>query len=135
MASSHQFGGRWTEDKLECIRKYLNAYLTIFNGNVRASTFTTTFVDAFAGTGYRNTPIATKRLNGSLFPEDIVLDDDDAKELRKGSAQIALELTPPFDRYKFVAENPLPLCNRKNVPIYLLCFAAVNPKAASTTRV
>lgn len=31
-----------------------------------------------------------------------------------------------------VADNPLPLCNSKNVPIYLLCFAASNPKGAPT---
>jgi hypothetical protein len=31
-----------------------------------------------------------------------------------------------------VAENPLPLRNSKNVPIFLLCFAASNPKGAST---
>jgi three-Cys-motif partner protein len=105
MASSHQFGGRWTEDKLDRIQKYLKAYITIFNRNVRAATFTTTFVDAFAGTGYRNTPPAAKSLNNSLFPEDFVLDDDDAKELQKGSAQIALELTPSFDRYKFIEKR------------------------------
>lgn len=105
MASSHQFGGMWTEDKLERIRKYLQAYIYIFNRNVRAATFTTTFVDAFAGTGYRNTPPIAKSLNNSLFGEDFIVDDDDAKELRKGSAQIALELAPSFDRYKFIEKR------------------------------
>lgn len=31
-----------------------------------------------------------------------------------------------------VAEPPLTLCNSKNVPIFLLCFAASNPKGAPT---
>lgn len=31
-----------------------------------------------------------------------------------------------------VAENPLPLRNSRNTPIYLLCFAAGNPKGAPT---
>ena len=31
-----------------------------------------------------------------------------------------------------VAENPLPLRNTRNVPLYLLCFAAGNPKGAPT---
>lgn len=31
-----------------------------------------------------------------------------------------------------VANNPLPLRNSRNVPLYLLCFAAGNPRAAST---
>ena len=30
--------------------------------------------------------------------------------------------------FKGVATNPLPLRNSKNVPLYLLCFAAGNPK-------
>jgi three-Cys-motif partner protein len=54
--SSHQFGGRWTEEKLERLRKYLVAYTTIFKANERAKHLRTTFVDAFAGTGtYRAT--------------------------------------------------------------------------------
>ena len=31
-----------------------------------------------------------------------------------------------------VASHPLPLRNSKNVPIFLLCFAAANPKGAPT---
>jgi len=31
-----------------------------------------------------------------------------------------------------VANNPLPLRNSRNIPLYLLCFAAGNPRAAST---
>ena len=31
-----------------------------------------------------------------------------------------------------VANNPLPLRNSRNVPLYLLCFAAGNPRGAST---
>jgi len=31
-----------------------------------------------------------------------------------------------------VANNPLSLRNSRNVPLYLLCFAAGNPRGAST---
>jgi hypothetical protein len=31
-----------------------------------------------------------------------------------------------------VVKKPLPLRNSKNVPIYLLCFAAANPRGAPT---
>lgn len=31
-----------------------------------------------------------------------------------------------------VADNPLPMCNSRNVPLYLLCFASGNPKGAKT---
>jgi three-Cys-motif partner protein len=34
--------------------------------------------------------------------------------------------------FKEVAKNPLRLYNRRNNPLYLLCFAAGNPKGAST---
>ncbi len=34
--------------------------------------------------------------------------------------------------FKGVAKNPRPLKNSRGVPIYLLCFAAANPKGAST---
>ena len=53
MTSQHQFGGSWTEEKLDRIRKYLAAYTTIFTQNSRAATYRTIYVDAFAGTGYR----------------------------------------------------------------------------------
>jgi hypothetical protein len=32
--------------------------------------------------------------------------------------------------YKFNVKNPLPLRNTKNIPIFLLCFAASNPRGA-----
>ena len=51
MTSSHRFGGHWTDEKLERLRKYLAAYIKIFKKNRWASKYKTTFVDAFAGTG------------------------------------------------------------------------------------
>lgn len=100
--SSHQFGGRWTEDKLERLRKYLVAYTTIFKANERAAFFRTTFVDAFAGTG---TYIATKE---SATPTATLLEDiydDEAKSFQKGSAQIAIEVEPSFDQFLFVEKK------------------------------
>ena len=40
----HVFGGDWTSDKLERVRKYLGAYTTIFKKNVRARCFTTIYL-------------------------------------------------------------------------------------------
>src|SRR4029079_15745303 len=51
--AKHVFGGDWTNDKLERVRKYLREYTKIFSRNERASYFTTIYVDAFAGTGER----------------------------------------------------------------------------------
>jgi len=99
MALSHQFGGQWTEEKLNCVRKYLHAYITIFKSNVRASKLRTTYVDAFAGTGYRTSKDNTAEML-CLF------EDKDATSFSKGSAQIALETEPSFDQYIFIERNP-----------------------------
>lgn len=98
MPVSHQFGGEWTEEKLERLGKYLRAYTTIFTSNERAKFFTTTYVDAFAGTGYRT---------ASRTDDDSVgLFDEEAQAFKSGSARIALETDPPFDRYLFIERNP-----------------------------
>src|SRR5689334_8014635 len=85
--SGHAFGGQWTDDKLDCLRKYLVAYRTIFRGNPRAQYFTTWYVDAFAGTG--------ERKHGK----------DEASEYREGSAMIALKLPDPFHQYLFIEKS------------------------------
>jgi len=51
-----EFGGAWTQQKLKCLAKYLGAYARIFHVNPRARHFETTYVDAFAGTGYMKAP-------------------------------------------------------------------------------
>jgi three-Cys-motif partner protein len=104
--SKHVFGGDWTSDKLERVRKYLCAYTTIFKKNVRASYFTTIYVDAFAGTGQR---VESAGRRGKAAA--VVLDeeyDSDAEALQKGSARIALEVDPSFDRYVFIEKRAKP---------------------------
>ena len=59
--SAHEFGGDWTEDKLERVRKYLSAYMLIFERNERARMLFQTYVDAFDGTGYMVTQPHQKR--------------------------------------------------------------------------
>ncbi len=100
----HSFGGPWTEDKLNRIDDYLDAYMTIFSGNPRASKLNTIYLDAFAGTGFRTSPVAEDRAEGSLFED--ALEDPDADSLKKGSAYVALRTKPPFGRYIFVDRNP-----------------------------
>ncbi len=45
--TSHQFGGPWTEEKLEGIRKYLAAYMTIFSKNTQAKYYRTIYSGCF----------------------------------------------------------------------------------------
>jgi len=100
--TKHVFGGDWTDDKLNLLAKYLMAYRTIFSKNPRARYFKTWYVDAFAGTGSRSTPDAALK-PASLFQD--VYDDAETKLYRDGSAQIALRLSSPFDRYFFIEKT------------------------------
>jgi three-Cys-motif partner protein len=47
---NQEFGGDWTQQKLQILDKYLTAYCQIFRQNERAKFFKTIYVDAFAGT-------------------------------------------------------------------------------------
>jgi len=96
MSLHHRFGGTWTEEKLERLKKYLAAYMKIFTQNPRAAWYKTIYVDAFAGTGYRTRP-EIDRSTARLFSRD-----EEAILFQKGSAVIALETEPSFDEYLFV---------------------------------
>lgn len=103
MIPPHRFGGDWPEEKLERIRKYLSAYTTIFTNNPRASFLETYYVDAFAGTGYRDIETEQQETFQSLFTSNTIdVLTDDAESLKKGSAYIALDTEPPFDNYVFM---------------------------------
>lgn len=92
---SHAFGGTWTEIKLEIIRKYLVEYLKV----MKNQSFTTWYVDAFAGTGSRDA------VGADAMPLFANLLDDEPRELLDGSARIALQTEPGFDHYLFIENN------------------------------
>ncbi|MDD3925881.1 MAG: three-Cys-motif partner protein TcmP [bacterium] len=97
----HQFGGDWTEEKLSRVKKYLPAYTTIFKSNEKARHYTTTYVDAFAGTGYVH--LDKKDADETcLIPE---LLEQDTQDFLKGSAAVALETEPAFDRFLFIEKD------------------------------
>ena len=96
MRSRQSFGGSWTEDKLERLRKYLKAYLTIFQRNVSAQFFTTVYVDAFAGTGYIG---RRSSATAQSFPE---LAETETQNFLKGSTRVALDIQPGFDQFLFI---------------------------------
>jgi three-Cys-motif partner protein len=100
--TEHTFGGNWTEVKLGRLAEYLIAYRAIFRKNVRAQYFKTWYVDAFAGTGSRSSPDVPSK-SPDLFHD--VYEDADTKKYRAGSAQIALGLPSPFDRYLFIEKS------------------------------
>ena len=93
----HRFGGNWTEQKLECVGEYLHAYTKIMSNQQ----FHFTYIDAFAGTGYRGSKHdenADQIMLSDLFPEE-------TQFLLDGSARIALQVKPPFKEYVFIEKN------------------------------
>lgn len=82
------FGGQWTQQKLEILQRYLDAYTTA----LKDKRFMLTYVDAFAGAG------AYKAISDEYA---------DYHELHRGSAQIALDIADkPFDRLIFIEKEP-----------------------------
>lgn len=87
----NQFGGSWTEQKIEMVVGYAKAHLTIMNKYPR---FKTLYFDGFAGSG------------------NIYKEEGDEIELIKGTAIRILEINQPksFDVYYFVEKSE----NNKN---------------------
>lgn len=94
----HTFGGGWTAEKLERVRKYLVAYSTIMNQH----RFRYAYIDAFAGTGYR-TRSRGNDPSEPIFPE---LLEAEPQEFLEGSARIALQIEPRFHKYIFIEQDP-----------------------------
>lgn len=93
----HTFGGSWTQEKLDKVGEYLEQYTKA----LKNQPFDLVYIDAFAGTGYR-TSQEDQSDTGNLFS---LSEMSDMVELMKGSARIALEIEPPFDRYIFIEKN------------------------------
>lgn len=93
------FGGNWTEEKLERVRKYLTAYATIMS----KQKFRYAYVDAFAGTGYRESKGQEEDNNDSFLVSG--LEADEPQSFLDGSASIALQVDPKFNRYIFIEKH------------------------------
>jgi three-Cys-motif partner protein len=77
----NQFGGSWTEAKMEIVVSYAKAYLTIMGKQTWAKTM---YFDGFAGSG--------------------IIETDENEEIKKGTALRILDIIEPspFDLYYFV---------------------------------
>ncbi len=83
-----RFGGDWTLQKLEVLRRYLDAYTKA----LKNKPFTLNYVDGFAGAG--------------SYAEAEENDYAEFHEFRRGSARIALEIADkPFDRLVFIEKD------------------------------
>lgn len=90
MPTLHEFGGPWTQVKLERVGAYLPYFTREFGDD-----YETIYFDAFAGTGTvdRRKPKKSRLTGFFKFPDPPPI---------IGSARQALETEPPFDRYVFV---------------------------------
>ena len=95
--NQQNFGGDWTTEKLERVRKYLSAYATI----MRNQNFHFAYIDAFAGTGYRGYRQDADP-NELMFPE---MAEQEVQEFLNGSARIALQVEPRFQKYILIEKD------------------------------
>jgi len=91
-----KFGGEWTEKKLDCIKKYLEAYTQILS----KTPYKFAYIDAFAGTGYRE--IKDEDSNEIFLPELI---ESEPESFLAGSVQKALMVKPTFHKYIFIEKD------------------------------
>ena len=99
-SNANQFGGTWTQNKLQILREYLEGYTTA----LKQQRFTLVYVDAFAGTGYVDIGLHDHPQEAPLLVADI---DADTAGILKGSTRLALEVDDrPFDQFVFVEHNP-----------------------------
>lgn len=102
---AHRFGGDWTTRKLEVLAGYLESYTTALKDKPTAKDpFRKAFIDAFAGTGYREARREGKSdtAQSLLFPD---LAEQEPQSLLDGSARLALRTKPRFDKYIFIERN------------------------------
>lgn len=93
------WGGDWTEQKLDALNQYLNAYAKALS----KSKFQRVYIDAFAGTGYREQRTDAQAESETIFAEELSpLADAESQRFLDGSAKIALRVTPPFHRFLFI---------------------------------
>ncbi|MEO5711976.1 MAG: three-Cys-motif partner protein TcmP [Luteolibacter sp.] len=101
-APKQSFGGSWTAEKLERLRKYLAAYVQIMKRQSWCDAYC--YLDAFAGTGY-NTAKNTSLIEDS--PAELLPDitSEDTQRFLDSSVRLALGIDPPFSQYVFIEKS------------------------------
>ena len=102
-AQDQIFGGDWTTDKLERVKKYLQAYVRIMN----KYKFYFMYIDAFAGTGYVELKEKqVDKIDSLLFD----LAEAEPQRFIQGSAQVALQVKPSFSKYVLIEKSSKRCC-------------------------
>lgn len=100
----NQFGGSWTDRKMEIVVSYAKAYLTIMKDQDWAKTI---YFDGFAGSGSIAEESCEQAPNGKGLWEFLDLENERNEDVRKGTALRILDIVEPkpFDMYYFVEKN------------------------------
>ncbi len=106
-----QFGGTWSETKLDCVERYLAAYLRVMQNQ---PWYRLHYVDAFAGRGKQTLKTASGLTADVVGLESFFGDEServDTKEFLVGSALRALTASShssrSFDRFVFIDSDEL----------------------------
>ena len=94
---TQKFGGDWTEDKLRRVSEYLECY----NIALKNQIFERIYIDAFAGTGYREVK-ASGIGDQLMFPE---FAEPEVQGFLEGSARRALKVDPGFHKFVFIEKD------------------------------
>jgi three-Cys-motif partner protein len=92
-----RFGSNWTEDKLSRVEEYFKRY----NVALKNQRFTLEYIDAFAGTGYRE--VQDEGGGGGLMFPGLV--EPEVQRFLDGSARKALKVEPGFHRFTFIEKD------------------------------
>ena len=107
--------GPWAEEKLDCLRKYLEAYTTILKDQNFKGYF---YIDAFAGPGLLKLRAREERspVQKSLLETAGYAANDEGKETYlAGSPRIALGIENRFTDYVFVEQDPVRIDRLKDL--------------------
>lgn len=109
----NNFGGHWTDQKMEIVVSYAKAYLTIMNAQKWAKTI---YFDGFAGSGsiseeksieedFSRRDAGSSSLFGDIL--EISTEQELSETVKKGTALRILDIIEPksFDMYYFVEKN------------------------------
>lgn len=99
-----QWGGPWTEQKLDTFEKYVRAYLTIMNNNRDKYNWKIIYFDGFAGSGSRSVDEENNEIQetSNLFGSEVTPEE---LSVYQGAAERVVGLekdTKGFDAYYFV---------------------------------
>lgn len=101
---SLNWGGVWTEEKLDAFAKYVNAYLTIMNRYRDQYGWKLIYFDGFAGSGIRQSDIHNSELLLELFNEDMLHSED--INVYQGAAERVLSIEQRgFDYNYFIDKD------------------------------